>query len=205
MFISNRLFRNSLYLVIFILLNSADCSKPGSEPTCYISEEFKSYVIFNDGSYWVYQDQSGNWDTVKIIKTEHTIIDNPYTSPRERYNITTGSTIYGERKYIAQCEHVYRIGCDNFSKYSTNYYSPILFFCCCEEGINYENLKYLQQLDSMVVNSSIFYNIKEFESDSINPQTARKLYYSQKIGLIMYEDFEGNNWHLVDYSVFNIY
>ncbi|MCD4680212.1 MAG: hypothetical protein K8S00_07475, partial [Bacteroidales bacterium] len=184
MFNPNRLFRIALYIIIFIILNSADCSKPDSEPTCYISEEFKSYVIFNEGSYWIYQNQFNIIDTIKVIKTEHSILDGPYTHPFELYNISTISSLIGDTKFKAKCWDMNYVDCTNFNVYSPDYIYSILFFCCCAEGKKYENLTYLHQLDSIEVDSTVFYNIKVFESDSINPQTARRSYYSQNIGLI---------------------
>ena len=90
--------------------------------------------------------------------------------------------------------------CGDISTFSTVYYTHVMFFCCCEEGIPYKNLIFLRELDSIEVNNTFYYNIKVFESDSINPQTIRKFYYAKNTGLIMYEDFENNNWILIEYE-----
>ena len=66
----NLTFRYLLLAIIYLLLNGADCSKSKNEPTCYISEEFKSYGIFNEGSYWIFQDQFNNSDTVAVMKEQ---------------------------------------------------------------------------------------------------------------------------------------
>lgn len=198
--IPNRLLTTIKLLLLLIILNSADCSLK-KEPTCHISEEFKSYIVFKEGSYWIYQNQSGNMDTIKIIRQEHSILDSPYNYPSERYTITTESNKDGSKTYFAQSEDLNMILCKSFSQYTTNYYYPVLFFCCCDPGSRVENLTFQSQLDSIEISGNWFFNVKVFESDSINPQTKKTLYYSKYIGLIMYEDFNDNTWQIINYSV----
>jgi len=200
MFSKNNILRNSIFLVAFFLLAGADCSRPGSEPTCYISEEFKSYVIFNQGSNWIYIDQNQNKDTVEIVNLEKSIEDGPYTYPHEKYIITVWSSIRGEEKSFSQCVSNSRIGCDGFSILSGRH--DLSFFCCCEEGTQEGTLTSLRLLDSLVISNSMYYNIRVFESDSLSLQVNKKLYYAKNIGLIKYEDFDDNIWELVKYDVF---
>jgi hypothetical protein len=197
----NQYFRYLLLSILFILLNNADCSRSKNEPTSYLSDEFKSYVIFNEGSSWVYGNQFNDKDTVILISIEHSFIDLPYTYPVERYNFTTTSTINEEKKYLAQCIEGQGIGCSNFSVLSTNYFNPKLFFCCCDEGFNYENLQFVNQLDSLEINDEMYFDVKIFKSDSIDSQSLSTLYYAKNIGLIQYEDFNSIVWKLLNHNL----
>ncbi len=199
----NLTFRYVLLTITYLLLNGADCSKSKNEPTCYISEEFKSYGIFNEGSYWIFQDQFNNIDTVTVKSSIHSIIDGPYSFPMERYEISTISTIRDETRYIAQCVDN-QLMCSGFSILETINLPSIQFFCCCDEGTRYENLQYVNQLDSMVINDETFYHIKIFASDSVNVHSLSKLYYAEHIGLIQYEDYESNSWKLTKHNLSQI-
>ncbi len=198
--IKNLTFRFLLLAFTYLLLNGADCSKSKNEPTCYIPNEFKSYGVFNEGSYWVYHDQFNNSDTVTVKSNMRSIIDGPYSYPMERYEITTISTIRDESRYIAQCRDN-QLMCSGFSVLETMNLPSIQFFCCCDEGTRYENLQYVNQLDSMVIHDETYYHVRIFESDSVNALSLRKLYYAEHIGLIQYEDYESNSWKLTKHSV----
>jgi hypothetical protein len=198
--IKNLTFRYLLLAIIYLLLNGADCSKSKNEPTCYIPDEFKSYGVFNEGSYWVYHDQFNNSDTVTVKSNIHSIIDGPYSYPMERYEITTISTMRDESRYIAQCLDN-PLMCTSFSILETLNPAAIQFFCCCDEGTRYENLQYISQLDSMVIHDETYYYVRIFESDSVNVHSLSKLYYAENIGLIQYEDYESNSWKLTKHSV----
>lgn len=191
--------------VLFILLNNADCSRSKNEPTSYFSDEFKSYVIFNEGSSWVYGNQFNDRDTVVLSSVEHSFIDLPYSYPAERFELTTTSTINEEKKYLAQCNGGNELSCSNFSILAQRDFYPLLFFCCCDEGFKDENLQFVNQLDSIEINDEMYFDIKIFKSDSIDSQSLSTLYYAKNIGLIQYEDYNSNVWKLLDHNIFHGY
>lgn len=192
--------RNLLLIALYALINSADCSMR-KETICHISNELKSYVIFNKGSYWIYQNQLGYRDTVKIQNIKFSIIDMVYSNPVERYEISIKSSLIYETKYIAQCSTGNEISCGNLNFLVTNNFSNILFFCGCDEGKEYQNLQFIEQIDSLYFYDEMFYNIKVFKSDSINNSSLSKLYYAKGVGLIKYEDFNSNVWQLMNYNI----
>ncbi len=186
----------------FLLLNSADCSKTKEGEICLLEQEFKSFIIFKEGTFWIYRNQAGVEDTVKIIKSVRSVENSPYSYSVELYRITQQSSINGESNYIARCQKINSTGCSSFSEYSLVDYSKCLFFCCCETGTSYNNLKYSKQIDSLIIQNSVFHDIKIFESDSLYPNSPKKLYYADKFGLIKYETYDKNQWILINQGIY---
>ena len=199
MFINTKFIRAIAFLLIFILFNQADCSHK-EKTLISISDEFKSYIVFQEGSQWIYENQTGERDTVVLKDIEEYMQESPYNVTTEAINITKVSSLYGEEKTYAQSQEI-NIDCDHYSIYSSVYHSPVYFFCCCEEGKKVENLKYLGNIDSLTIGAHQFYQIRHFESDSINLQAIKNFYYAKDIGLIQYQDFDKNEWKLIDFRL----
>lgn len=68
--ILSNIYRVSLLLVILFLFNQADCSRRRNLPVVYLSQRFKDYANFKEGTCWIYQNELGENDTVSITKYE---------------------------------------------------------------------------------------------------------------------------------------
>ncbi len=181
-------------LGIFILFNNANCSKKETEPVYYISDELKSYVIFNKGSFWIYQNQNGIKDTVSITNLNQVIIDNPHGQPFEKIFITKSSTITGSEKFFSMCNY------DRYCFYSSSISTPYSFFCCCEPNTKYSGLTYKGVVD-LTIHNDYFPEALYFVSDSTHTKSLKDLYYAKNIGLIKYNDYENNEWDLIKYII----
>ena len=58
------------YLVaVVFLLSTTHCDKPAYCSKYYFSDEYKDYLYFNKGSYWIYTDTTyGIIDTITLVK-----------------------------------------------------------------------------------------------------------------------------------------
>lgn len=198
---SSTIFKSMMFLSVFILFCNADCANKDKEPTCYLSEEFKSYVIFGEKSQWIYQNQIGELDTIKIISTEHLIQDGPHSYPTERFNIETSSNLNGNKKDLALCQTGNgALNCQEYNSYSSIYTSPTYFFCCCEEGTTIDNLTFIKK-DTIKLGGELIENVRIFVSDSISPKSYKTLYYAKDIGLVKFDDYQNNQWILISYDL----
>jgi len=203
----NNTFKLLTGALVFLVFNCADCSGVKKEPSCNISNEFKSYVIFGVGSYWVYKSDEGILDTTKIISIERTIYDGPSMYPTESFRIYKNSSLKGDLLFEATCGSASvgdRHGCDeNTTAYifiNTEYLQEY-FFCCCEPDSNSIYANHYLGEDSVTINNIFYSHLKKFFNDSLNAETIKLLYYAKGIGLVKYEDYQENNWELIEHSI----
>ena len=64
-----------LVLPCFALKCDPDNSDDEKEPTYYMSQEFKDYVLFPEGSWWVYENQYGQIDSINLYSQDTEIKD----------------------------------------------------------------------------------------------------------------------------------
>lgn len=206
---------------LFMVFNS--CKE---DEYIYLSEEFKSYVIFPEGTYWVYEEiKSGFIDTLNIEEVSisfgsgHSESHTQYESGVIEYNTSRSGLIHG---YISPKASIY--GCSSYHDLLTANKNEdfveidsvymglnLCFFCCCDTGIVMSiGTKYLGMIDTMIINSLVFEKVMNFSNvsyDSLeifqHPNRARKSYYAKNIGLIKWEQFNGNVWEIRDYMINN--
>lgn len=188
-----------ILILVFGLFHRADCSRESQEPVCYMSDEFKEYIVFGSGSFWIYQHQAGYLDTVIVQDAEIEVSDSPYNYPAEIFSYYRNSSMRGREYFLAQCESD-RIGCSGLSSLAGGKFWPIMFFCCCEEALKVGNLTYLG-IDSMTIHGIHFPELKYFESDSLYPNSYHLLHYAKGIGLVKYTDYYGDEWELIEFSL----
>jgi len=200
-----------LATMAFILFNNADCSH--KKPDCYISDEFKSYVIFGKDSFWVYQNNLGVLDTVEVVEVRRTItggVGSPFSN-LEEFIIKCKSTLHGDIDYFAPCASAEIIGfgnCDDnptlLQVYNQDYNIILdLFYCCCDPNpTSNTSTKYLG-IDSTIVNGVVYNNLMKFKYDSLYPGSSKIHYYKQNTGLVKYERYNGETWELIDYKIEN--
>ena len=195
-------------LIISILCIAADCTKePKEYPTYYMSQEFKDYVLFPVGSFWVYQNtSSGIEDSIFLFKQEIKILE---AAPNERgfncevfkqnFYSSVNDTLIGVGGILAPgTPSVYNIYINN--KWNTNY----SFFAPANIGDiapDYPNLKYINFYDTLNINGNNFYEIRVFENLKQYNNQPKKFYYARNVGLIKIELFDGTIWELKKYFI----
>ena len=209
--------RAVLSLIVFLSLGCmcstcVSCEPDG--PTYYMDQEFKDYIVYPQGSYWVYEEMSsGQIDTVKIYSSE--------------IKIHNGQTILGfnYEEYLVLMKSSFNNdtisgvgGIDftdkNFSEYeegSTNIHKilnrSLLFFSKKPVGyeLNYTEVDlvdYLEFLELYTVFSLEYEDVKVFEH-KINyySEQPKRVYFAKGVGIIKKELFNGEIWQLKKYFI----
>lgn len=191
-----------LILLLPLLLGSNCCKK--NKKTYYMDQEFKDYIVFNSGSYWVYQDSldSSKIDSVtltsqeiEIVETKHFDFDyeaiyQNYYSTKSTY-LTNGNVIGGELDKTNLSSYIFSIG------------GITHFFSQASIGeINDVELLYENYLDSININNNAFNKVKifKFQEDYIS-NYPEKIYYSSHVGIIKKEMYDGTVWELIRYNI----
>ena len=56
------------HFIIIILITLVSCEKPSDCTEHYFSDEYKSYIFFSEGSYWIYEDTLlGITDSIYLV------------------------------------------------------------------------------------------------------------------------------------------
>ena len=182
-------------LIISILCIASDCDRD-NRPTYYMTQDFKDYVMYPVGSYWVYVDSiSGETDSI-VLTEQETFIEEPgdfwdfywenirqkiYSSYYNRF-ISAGGEIY--------CEHPLVYSYYGWGQYLST-----------ENGLSsidaYEYLYY----DSLKINEKWYYNVKCYYKKNAGISS----FWALGIGIIRKEDTIINNkiWNLKSYHINN--
>lgn len=180
----------------------------GKENKYMIPVNFKKYFYFNTGSWWVYKNQSGKYDTLKITSSNSKFKnmlenDNLYEKITIDYNSTDNgemkaSTTFYQDDIFFFC--FYGIDKSFFSNIATNtaVYDSDFGLPACNSKIGW------QILDSLKIDGDIYYDIyivNTYDAANITNNYPIKCYFSPNIGLIKKELKNGEVWELVDYKI----
>jgi len=192
-----------LLIIAWFIILGTNCKK--EKPTYYMPQEFKDYVMFPEGSYWVYLDSiSNNIDSVSII------------------NITIGFD--QDNHQICDCiyEQMTQIFYSSF--YNSNYtYNAMpsffdarvyhlrnvtyLLFVNPYEEQSYLSFEY-KYFNAFSVRDSIYYKVMMFSNSQYNAKIKQQdIYFSKKIGIIKRKIITTDNdtivWELKHYNINN--
>ena len=87
--------RQNLIFIFLILIVS--CEKPSDCTEYYFSQDYKSHLFFNNGSYWIYEDTLNNIiDTITLISHQLSFDDRctPSNQPHETLEQEFTSTYF---------------------------------------------------------------------------------------------------------------
>jgi hypothetical protein len=154
----------------------------------YIDESLKSNYSFNEGSYWIYEDQAMNVDSVVLTNHEtgftSTCPDNScstYEFIELTFNNVTQETFFN---HYLMSRHIKYNGGGEWGQNG----QPI-YINDKEEGYEFNGLVVERVLDSLMISNTIFYNVEkmniqvdmqyqnEFEFD-------REFYFVPSIGIV---------------------
>ena len=160
--------KNLIFIItiISIVFIASDCKKE-EKPTVYMPQEFKDYVDFPVGSYWIYEDSiSGAIDSVYIYNIKNEIVNSSHCHFKWEDLI---QKLYSNNS-VVNTNHILAIT-DNpltyklIGKYFFIYKNDML--------INFESsgIKYINYYDSLNINNKYYYNINcfyQYSSSNIN-------------------------------------
>ncbi len=213
------------FLVLMPLIILISCGKP---EYIYLSDEFKSYTIFPAGSYWVYEKVNTRFIDTMIVESvslefhsEHAESNVKVESGNIKYQTKLSGKIIGHigtiNSFPNSCESMSSILIYNSTHDTLNTAGGQFldvgneFFCCCEPGTFswFDPIhEYSGIIDSVIVGGVKFVTVRLFTTiidDSLfiqqNPNLVKKSYFAKNVGLIKWEQFNGNVWELKEYFI----
>ncbi|MGB1242259.1 MAG: hypothetical protein ACPG49_07045 [Chitinophagales bacterium] len=205
---------NDLLIFILILLSIASCTE--KKDTAYVPEEFKIYTVFNEGTWWIYEEVlSGEKDSSFVFSSKTRILNHRSLSYKqemiEQQTVRKKDTIYQltypsdkliEGLYLYTYKEENR---RNFSFPMTLLPYPIdsigqqvpfqggAVITAIEEKIIIQNQTYLNTI-------SVSFDRAVAENGN-PPWKIRSCTFAQNIGMIRIQYYDGTIWELVDYKI----
>lgn len=197
-----------IFLLIAVVLLTGACIKKEKEyPTYYFGQEYRDYVIYKPGSYWIYEEAATEKIDSIYLYEQSTNID--YATSKINYNSESisekkTSSLYGTLSFGG------RVVSENGMGEYTNF--PVSDYV--HRNVDYFDGKidqtaleasytlYVEKRDSIEFNKLKFYEVKIFENKmQIYSDQPFKTYYAKHVGLVRTELFDGQVWNLVRYKV----
>jgi hypothetical protein len=201
-------------LISFILLlNCISCwPPPDNVPTHYIGDEFKEYVVFPKGSYWVYEEVSTKEiDSVYLYRSETSIRNGASKLGYNYEEYLSGYT----RSYFN--DSVRGFGYPEFNNQEFYQYTegsllsflnrPIIFMDGGAVGFefNYAEdfaIEYEQHFETLSTADQDFENVKVFKHNvQYFQDQSQRIYFSKNVGIVIREMFNGEVWTLKRYHI----
>ena len=199
-------------IYIFIILILASCKKEesGNQTTySYLNPTLKSDYSFHEGSFWVYQNQAMNEDSVVLKNFETGFTSNcpDNTCARREFiklnfeNITQGLTY----NHFLMSDFIRYNGGGSWGEDG----QPISILNR-EEGYEFNGLVVRESIDSLIVLNETFYDIKKMSVIADNQYQVEfdydmDFYFSPSIGLIKFIEYDTLNgtkvWELKNYNI----
>ncbi|NOX46189.1 MAG: hypothetical protein GXO89_04345 [Chlorobi bacterium] len=213
-----------LYLLftLIALVQIISLSSCGKKEYFPLSDEFKSFAVFPVGSYWVYEEiNSGFVDTmtVKEVSIEYEVraeSNRYYEQGYIHYRTRKSGLIIGSISNTSPNSNCGYLNSLLLRNSTDTLHSEFLdvdneFFCCCEPGSkSWFNpmFKYSGVIDTVTAGGYKFQNARAF-SNTIEdtayleqfPGTVKISYFAKNVGLIKWEQFNGNVWELKEFKI----
>ncbi|MDI6832759.1 MAG: hypothetical protein QMD02_02790 [Bacteroidales bacterium] len=175
-------------LIISILFLASGCKK---KPTYYMLQEFKDYVMYPVGSYWVYEDSiSGNIDSINLIDYKIYIFDPEHTCYCNYEKLE-------QNFYSSYNNHLHAQSWLDMDDPSFYEYSGYGYFTMRKTW----NVEYIIKYDSLKILDEWYKNVY-----CIYTYAKNKIYYYwvKNIGVIKKENVDSSeNWLLKSYHINN--
>lgn len=200
-----------IFIFSILACMSADCHKKKDNPTYFMPQEFKDYVVFPQGSYWIYEDSiSGITDSMYLQMQTTKIMEPPgYNDWGYNYEYIEEQLYSSYKNQINSRVSRYNEFISNNENGSYMYYGLYpLFISNISIGIGCDNLKYIQFLDSLLIKNIWLKNIKVFSNiDPIGNIKSIKTFFCRNIGLVKMEINDNTDttglkiWELKKYHI----
>lgn len=196
---------NILFLLLLtIILFLGSCCK--DVVTYMVPKNFKQYFYFPAGSYWVYKNQFGAYDTLTLLGTDSRISKMHAESCDEYEQITANyissnagkfniSTTYISDFMLCELNKNYFTELTDFAKYTSGEQKAQ----SCSSDIEW----WIE--DTVISNYKNYFDVVVNETTSFIPPSITdfpiKGYFKENIGLIKRELQNGEIWELIDYKI----
>lgn len=179
-----------IIITTFFVLCAADCSKDKDKPAYYMPQDFKDYVVFPEGSYWVYEDSvTGDIDSVYLQSQKIEIYTPPsYNNPGYNFEFLKENVFSSNSNQVFYKEGIYNqyIPSNINNSYLYRYDIQLYYISSVDIGTTISNLTYKSFLDSLTVKSKTFKKVKVFSTPPEYYSNGSFLctYYGHNVGLI---------------------
>ena len=175
------------------------CQKKAKDPEyVYIPQDFKDFICFNQGSYWVYLNNSGTKDSVVLNSQEFNMLQ-----MEEQYSYLHLEEL--QQTFLINNTSTLLMLCKQYSSYSKSYtYFPSFNSNSTNQfrahnlstiGKKVADIEYLQFYDTLSIGNVNYSNVKLFQ------YLNEKYYFAKNIGLIEIVKDSVISWRLLNYSV----
>ena len=204
--------------VLAALLLSASCKKEKPPVKLDVDKDFRSYVHFNNGTWWVYMNvDSSEFDTCIVSESQseyeyHEDFDDPKVQFEELWFITDDRGLQvgmltrpqplnadlSNILYTSKVFYMYGgiLGPSNYNLFKYPYQEDTLRFAQNDDTYIKE------RLDSLSIQNVTYYNVitcrHEFQQAG---SLIREITYAKGIGPIRKVYWDGSTWELIDYAI----
>jgi hypothetical protein len=192
---------------LYLLITVCGCGKEKIVPLYTVSPDFLSYCYFQNGSYWIYEEDSfpGSLDSVYVFfETHDTVLD--YTArPKYEYErFLYGIVLRNTRWQIL----IINSGPDSFilqmseSDSLLNFDALHLFQFGDSDSIDGGLTKITGRFDSMVINRTVYHDliqVTHFVNKYGNP--TREILFAKGVGVVRRSFWDGTTWSLKRYHL----
>jgi len=171
-------------IIAFFICSAISCKK--EKPTYYIPQEIKDYVMFPEGSYWIYEDSiTGNIDSIFLLES-NTLIFNPDNSSFKYEKLR--QSFFSSQMFDIQLKGESYLSVPDGKFYE--YQGPGKFVLY-GHGITFDSLNIMNQF---------YYNV--YMPKSENHWIDAEFYWVKHVGLIK-KKYDNKNWLLKAFYINN--
>lgn len=197
-----------LSIVVLSLVFAITSCKDKNKETDRLSQLTKDYCLFQVGSYWVYQSENGDIDSLYLYQRDENIVDND-----NRFSESFGLWMTSSYKTV----DLFRVGMGPFggnsqlpggggglSEYWHKEYLGAWggFFNFIEIADTVGSmsrtysLEYRQYFNSLTIQDNLHEEVRVYKSN----RNIREFYWAKHIGKIRYIDADSTVWELIRYN-----
>jgi hypothetical protein len=203
-----------MLVLVFVVTISGCCfdCRNDNGPTYLMDQDFKDFVLFPSGSYWVYTNNAGSMDSLYLYFQE-TRIDKshkiyPFNHEGFTQNLSSSfykDTLFGGGGAMKNYDTI--LFTYNERYISNSSVTGLQFYNKKKPGsvLDYaedSKVKYIGVLSGYYVNGVQYSDVKVFENFiAADVNLSRKIYYVKGIGVIRKELFNGQEWDLKRYHI----
>jgi hypothetical protein len=199
---------------VFLFLITLICCACEPDPVPYypIPGEVKPYVIFPEGSYWIYEEvTSSSLDTIKIYRSEISKENGSYdfgydfelfvSGARSSFR---GDSILGYGQPFSSAPKMWSYTEQRVAGASG---PPMLTFFGSDvvgESINFNEdwITFESKIESLEINGLTFQSVRVFTHDAkIFSNQPERVYFARDVGIIKRELFNGEIWQVKKYFI----
>jgi|GEM_PF-1430308 len=190
------------------IFNLSSCG-PKELHTDYIDQRLKDYCIFQEGSYWVYQNEIGDIDSLYLFQREdftiedddrnYESIDLRFTSshyPADIFGMAAGPFVGGGGHLSEYWDKLYLTPMGGFFYFSEQIDTPGL----TTEILAGTEETYTAYFETLLVGDSTYKEVRQYDFRMGNLLSRETIYWAKGIGRVKYIDSDSTIWNIIKYK-----